>query len=113
MLQNLHEDDVLCGHHAQAACGGEAHGLGVVSGHDTYDAAHPQGKVLVGDGLHHEVDGVHLVPAHGVLGEVGHKDERCDLVLLPNDLRGFHAVDAGQANIKKDHVGRVVALKEL
>ena len=81
--------------------------------HHAHRAAHAQGKVLVLHGLDHKVEGVHCIAAHGVLGEVGHKDDGRHRVGLSHDLGRLHAADAGQADVQEHDVRGGAALEEL
>ena len=65
---------------------------------------HAHAEVEVGDGLDDEVERVDLVAAHGVLGEVGHKDDGGHLVVGAQEVRGLHAVDAGHLDVHEHEV---------
>ena len=112
MLEDLDVDDVGQANDPQAFGGGQADGGARVSLQYTQGATHAQGEVLVAHGLEHEVERIDRVAAHGVLREVGHKNDRRRLVRLADDLRRLHAVDAGKADVEEVDVARVVALQE-
>lgn len=59
---------------------------------------------LVFHGLHHIIQGVHLIAPGGVLGQVGHEDEDHFLVELPQAFGGGQAVHARHLDVHEDQV---------
>ena len=113
VLDDVHVEHVIEAHHADAVGRWDGNGaLGRPPDH-AHGTVHAKGEVIVGDGLHHEVEGVHLVPLYGVLCQVGHKHQRRLLVVAAKDLCRLHAVDARQVDVHEDQVRRVACVHEL
>ncbi|MDD6360146.1 MAG: hypothetical protein PUG08_09330 [Parafannyhessea umbonata] len=104
VLLELHEDDVSHVDNVRATGRRDGHRVCRVLLHGLERAPHAHGEVAVAHGLDHEVQRVHLIALHGVLGEVGHEYERRRGIFLAKQLGGLHAVDAGQAYVHEDEV---------
>ena len=61
-------------------------------------------ELVVADGLEHEVQGIHLVPADGVLGHVGDEHQHHIRIHRANALGSVHAAKLRHFNIQKDQI---------
>ena len=61
-------------------------------------------ELVVADGLEHEVQGIHLVPADGVLGHVGDEHQHHIRIHLPDAFGGRHAAQGGHLDVQEDNV---------
>ena len=61
-------------------------------------------ELVVADGLEHEVQGIHLVPADGVLGHVGDEHQHHIRIHLTDAFGGRHAAQGGHLDVQEDNV---------
>ena len=61
-------------------------------------------ELVVADGLKHEVQGIHLVPADGVLGHVGDEHQHHIRIHLTDAFGGRHAAQGGHLDVQEDNV---------
>ena len=61
-------------------------------------------ELVVADGLKHEVQGIQLVPADGVLGHVGDEHQHHIRIHLTDAFGGRHAAQGGHLDVQEDNV---------
>lgn len=113
VVSDLDVGDVGEGQRAEPVLSRNDDGAVRAAGHLAHGAVKVHGEPGKRGRLHQKAQRVHLVAAHGVLGQVGHEDDARGAALRAQQLGGLHAVDAGQLNVEQADVVAAARVQEL